>query len=111
MCLSAESELDLTLIWGVGSSSAGRLGVGPQCTLNFWGPLKQAEAEMGLQGMAPPSKLPGSGGVGRGMEVLLVPSFLPTSHQICLFSKEATSVNEATGVYSWSKKLRTLLTS
>lgn len=57
------------------------------------GPPKQADAEMDLQGMASPSRLPGSSG-GRTSCPLL-----PKSHQICCpFPKEATSVNEATGV-------------
>lgn len=57
------------------------------------GPPKQADAGMDLQGMASPSRLPGSSG-GRTSCPLL-----PKSHQIfCPFPKEATSVNEATGV-------------
>lgn len=56
-------------------------------------PPKQAEAEMGLQGMASPSRLPGSDGGGR---YFLSPSFLRAIRSV--FPKEATSVIETTGV-------------
>lgn len=69
--LPAEGELDLTLIWDIGSSRAGWLGAALQCTLYFWGLLNK-EKQKWVSRVRP--LLPSfQAAVG---EVLPVPSFL-----------------------------------
>lgn len=71
LCLALHRALALILIWDVGSSRAGCLGLGPQCTLNFRGLLNK-QMQKWISRAWP--LLPGfQAAVGEG---LLVPSFL-----------------------------------